>query len=77
MVNVLNNATDSALGSSTSSDADNDRDTSSNDSFFAVCSHNPSDEDLAMSIKYRRVPFRPAFRTGSQPEENAKGGKKF
>ena len=47
-----------------SSDTDNDRDASStclSDSFLAVCSHNQSDEDLAMSIKYRGVPFRLAL----------------
>ena len=41
--------------------SDNDRDASStclSDSFLAVCLHNQSDEDLAMSIKYGRVPFR-------------------
>ena len=44
-----------ALDASTSSDTDNDRDVSStclSDSFLTVCSHNQSDEDLAMSIKY-------------------------
>ena len=45
---------------STSTNSDNDRDASLtrlSDSFLAVCSHNQSDEDLAMSIKYRGVPF--------------------
>ena len=53
-----------ALDTSTSSDTDNDRDASStclSDSFFAVCSHNQSDEDLAMSIKYRGASFRLAL----------------
>ena len=53
-----------ALDTSTSSDTDYDRDASSTcltDSFLAVCSHNQSDEDPAMSIKYRGVPFRLAF----------------
>ena len=50
------------LDASTSSDTDNDRDASStcfsdSDSFLAVCSHNQSDEDIAMSIKYRGVFF--------------------
>ena len=48
-----------ALDTSTSSDTDNNRDASStciSDSFLAVSSHNQSDEDLAMSIKYRGVP---------------------
>ena len=31
------------------------------DSLLAVCSHNQSDEDLAMSIKYSGVPFRLAL----------------
>ena len=31
------------------------------DNFLAICSHNQSDEDLAMSIKYRGVPFRIAL----------------
>ena len=50
-----------ALDTSTGSDTDNDRDASStclSDSFLAVCSHNQSDEDLAMLIKYGGVPFR-------------------
>ena len=34
MINVLNKATDNALTTSTSSDADSDRDASSRDSFF-------------------------------------------
>ena len=49
-----------ALDTSTSSDIDNDRNTSStclSDSFLAVCSHYQIDEDLAMSMKYRGVPF--------------------
>ena len=53
-----------ALDTSTSCDTDNDRDAIStclSDSFLAVCSHNQSDEDLAMSIKYRGVPFRLAL----------------
>ena len=36
--------------------------------FLAVCSHNQSDEDLAMSIKWR---------SSFSPQENAKGGKFF
>ena len=42
----------------------NDRDASStclSDSFLTVCLHNQSDEDLAMSVKYRGVPFRLAL----------------
>ena len=52
-----------ALDISTSSDTDNDSDASStclSDSFLAVCSRNQSDEDL-VSIKYRKVPFRPVL----------------
>ena len=52
-----------ALDTSTSRDTDNDQDASStclSDSFLAVCSHNQSDEDLAMSMKYRgRSSFSP------------------
>ena len=46
------------------SDTDNDHDASStclSDSFLSVCSLNQRDEDLAMSIKYRGVPFRLAL----------------
>ena len=53
-----------APDTSTSSDTDNDRDASSpylSDSFLAVCSHNQSDKNLAMSIKYRGVSFRLAL----------------
>ena len=53
-----------ALDTSSRSDTDNDRDASStclSDSFLAVCLHNQSDEDLAMSIKYRGVTIRLAF----------------
>ena len=58
---ILPTLRNTALDTSTSSDTDNDRDASStclSDSFFAVCWHNQSDEDPAMSIKYRGVPFR-------------------
>ena len=49
-----------ALDTSTSSDTDNDRDASStclSDSFLDVCSHNQSDEDLAMSISTEEFLF--------------------
>ena len=55
---------DTAVDTSASSDTDNDRDASStclSDSFLAVCSHNQSDEDLVMWMKYRRVHFRLAL----------------
>ena len=55
-----------APDTSTSSDTDNDSDASStclSDNFLDVCSHNQSDEDLAMSIKYREVPFAPPSQT--------------
>ena len=60
---ILPTLTNTALDTSTS-DTDNDRDASStclSDSFSAVCSHNQSDEDLAMSTKYREVSFRLAL----------------
>ena len=59
---ILLTLRNTALDTSTSSD--NDRDASStclSDSFLAVCSYNQSDEDPAMSIKYREVPFRLAL----------------
>ena len=61
---ILPTLRNTVLDTSTSSDTDNDRDASSTcltDSFLAVCSHNQSDEALAMSIKCREVPFRLAF----------------
>ena len=45
--------------------------------FLAVCSHNQSNEDLAMSIKWRSYPLRPALTTDPQPEENAMGDNFF
>ena len=57
---ILPTLRNTALDTSTSSDTDYDRDASStclSDSFLAVRSHNQSDEDLAMSIKYRGVSF--------------------
>ena len=61
---ILPTLRNTALDASTSSDTESDRDASStclSDSFWAVCSHNQSDEDLAMSIKYKGVPFRLAL----------------
>ena len=61
---ILPTLRNTALDTSTSSDTDNDRDASStclSDSFLAVYSYKQSDEDLAMSIKYRGVPFRLAL----------------
>ena len=61
---ILPTLRNTAVDTWTSSDTDNDRDASStclSDSFLAVCSHNQSDEDLAMSIKHRVVPFLLAF----------------
>ena len=61
---ILPTLRNTALDTSTSSDTDNDRDASStclSDSFLAVCSHNQSDEDPAMSIKYRGIPIRLAL----------------
>ena len=39
------------------------------DTFLAVCSLNQNDEDLAMSIKYRGVPFRLALTNSFKLEE--------
>ena len=61
---ILPTLRNTALDTSTSSDTDYDRDASSTclrDSFLAVCSHNQSDKDLAMSMKYKGVPFRLAL----------------
>ena len=59
-VAILPTLRNTALDTSTSSDTDHDRDASLtclSDSFLAVCSHNQSDEDRAMSISTEEFLF--------------------